>query len=162
MSAEHIAALICAWLVTYSAHGVLFLGGAWVGCCRLPSRFDRVAELVWRMALVLPVLTATAQLFGRIDTAHVARSASLDFAPAAMTVSAVPAWVWFGITFVWIAGATLGITQLLLLFGSLRRVIQGRTQVSPQRLIPLAALRGMSSTRIRKTWQETPQQVVVP
>ena len=148
MSAEQIAALICAWLVTYLAHSVLFLGGAWLGCRRLSSRFDRVAEPVWRMALVLPVLTATTQHFGRVGTTRVASAVPLDFAPAAMTVSAVPAYVWFGITLVWIAGAGLGLTQLALLFGSLRRVIKGRNRVPTQRLIPLQSLRGMSSTRI--------------
>ena len=119
-----------------------------MACRRLSSRFDRVAEIVWRIALVLPVLTATAQHFGRIGAARVTSAASLDFVPAAMTVSAVPAWVWLGIALVWIAGALLGLTQLTLLFGSLRRVIKDREQLEPQRLIPLASLRGMSTTRI--------------
>lgn len=148
MSAEQIAALICAWLVTYFAHSLLFLGGAWVGCRRLSSRFDRVAEPVWRMALVLPVVTAIAQQFGRIGATTVVTRASLDYTPAAMTISAVPAYVWLGITFVWIAGATLGLAQLALLFRSLRHVIQARTRVPEPRLTSLASLRGISSTRI--------------
>src|SRR5256714_9215439 len=125
MSVEHVAALICAWLISYFAHSTLLIAATWVATRKIPSRFDRLSEVVWRLAFVLPVATALAQPFLGIPAGEVG-SAGLEYAPPAMTVTAVPSPLWLVVAAVWIAVAVAGLTQLWLLHRSLRRMLAGR------------------------------------
>ena len=52
----------CLWLVTYALHSTLFLGGAWLVTSRGLLRSDGLVEMVWKLALVGGVVTATVQL----------------------------------------------------------------------------------------------------
>lgn len=147
MSPDWLAALVCASLASYLAHSTLLLGAAWILTRRLPPRFDRMAELAWRLALGLPVVTA---VLGRLAPARATalNGSSLQYAPPAMTVAAVPIFVWYFIAVLWIAGAIVGITQLAMMYRSLRRTIARRTTIAPQQFGALASLRGMESTRL--------------
>jgi beta-lactamase regulating signal transducer with metallopeptidase domain len=59
MSADRLLA----WLLTYSVHSTLILGLAWLVAGRLARRSPSAAELVWRIALVGGLVTATIQSF---------------------------------------------------------------------------------------------------
>jgi Zn-dependent protease with chaperone function len=146
MSVEHVAAVICAWLISYFVHSTLLLGAAWVVTCKIPSRFDRLSELVWRLALVLPVATALAQPFLRFSARDVG-GAGLEYAPPAMAVSAVPSSLWLLVAAVWIAVAVIGLTQLWLLHRSLGRALADRAVLSGSRRTSIATIVG-ASTRV--------------
>ncbi|HXU80492.1 MAG TPA: hypothetical protein VN914_03805, partial [Polyangia bacterium] len=50
------------WLVTYLVHSTLWVGGAWLLSARLPALPARARSLIWRMALVAPLVTAALQV----------------------------------------------------------------------------------------------------
>ena len=127
MPVEYFAALVCTWLAAYLAHSTLMLGAAWVVTRRIPSRFDRVVELVWRLALGVPVVTALAQQFTFLPGRTVVGSVQLQFAPDALSVSAIPRVVWLAASVVWMAGAMLGLAQLAFLQRSLHAALKRRT-----------------------------------
>src|SRR5438105_2404432 len=124
MSVEHAAALVCAWLATYFIHSTLLLVAAWATTRKLPSAFDGISELMWRVALGLPVLSATLQAAIPPATAlGSARVAGLGYAPAPLMASRVPAALWIGAVTIWVLGALLGLFQLYLSWRLLRRQI---------------------------------------
>lgn len=147
MSVEHFAALICAWLASYFVRSTLLLGTAWVVTRPLSSRFDRLAEIIWRLALGVPVLSAIGELLP-YSAARLVGTSALEFTPPAMTVAAVSSSVWLIVAALWIAGASLGVVRLGLLHRSLRRAIAHRSPVDAGRAITLKGLRGPSSTQI--------------
>jgi beta-lactamase regulating signal transducer with metallopeptidase domain len=147
MSVEHFAALICAWLASYFVRSTLLLGTAWVVTRPLSSRFDRLAEIIWRLALGLPVLSAIGELLPH-SAARLMGAPPLEFTPPAMTVAAVSSSVWLIVAALWIAGASLGVVRLGLLQRSLRRAIAHRSPVDAGRAIALEGQRGPSSTQI--------------
>lgn len=146
MSVEQAAAVVCAWLLSYFAHSTMVIGGAWVTTRKLSPRFDRLSELVWRLALVLPVVTAIVQPFLRFSAREVG-TAALEYAPPAMVVSTVPSSLWLVVAGAWIALAVIGLAQLWLLHRSLRRALAARTPLAASRLASIAAM-GIRSNRI--------------
>src|ERR1051325_1437069 len=119
MSVEHSAAIICAWMISYFVHSTVLLGGAWLATRKLSSRFDRLSEVAWRIAIVLPVVTMMVRPLVTISARGL--NPSLEYAPPAMTVSAVPSLLWLVAAGLWIATTSAGVTQLLLLERLLRR-----------------------------------------
>ena len=148
MSVEHFAALICAWLASYFINSTLMLGAAWFLTRRLSSRFDTVSELIWRLALCLPVITAIAQRLNPLSSAQVVSISSFRFTPPAMTVSAVPTYLWVVVAAIWIAGAAIGLLQLGWLQRSLRRAISRRSSIDAARSTALRQLGGLGMTRV--------------
>lgn len=146
MSVEHSAAVICAWMISYFAHSTLLLGAAFMATRKLSSRFDRLSEIVWRLALLLPVVTGFAQPFVP-GSAREFTNASLEYAPPAMIVSAVPSFLWLLIPGLWIALTIAGLTQLWLLDRSLRRTLTKRAPLSLSRRASIASI-ASKSTRI--------------
>lgn len=139
MSVEHSAAIICAWMISYFAHSTLLLGGAWTATRKLSSRFDRLSERVWRLALLLPVVTAIAQPLVRTP-GHEVGNATLEYVPPVMMVSAVPWFLWLVIPSVCLAVIVGGLTQLWLLERSLRRALTEREPLSPSHLASIASI----------------------
>ena len=92
MSVEHFAALVCAWLASYFIHSTLMLGGVWVATRRLASWFDRISEWMWRVALVLPIVSALVQQFLTPGVgAGAAIVGPIGYTPAPLAASRVPA-----------------------------------------------------------------------
>jgi Zn-dependent protease with chaperone function len=147
MSAEHFAALICAWLLSYFAQSTLLLGVAWSVSRRLSSRYDREAEFVWRLALWLPVVSAIAF---HVPVLHGnAPGESLPgYAPAPMAVGSVPNIVWLTVAMVWLTAAALGLVHLGVLRYSLSAAIRRRFPISAQQRRALENLPGLGSTRV--------------
>src|SRR2546423_112334 len=143
MSVEHVAALICAWLISYFAHSTLLIAATWVAARKIPARLDRLSEVVWRLALVVPVATALAQPFLGFSAREVG-SAALEYAPTAMTVSAVPSSLWLLASAVWIAVAVTGLTQLWLLHRSLGHMLAGRGFLCGSRRASITSIVGES------------------
>ena len=56
------AASATPWLLTYALHSTLLLGGAWLATRRLGVRRLAVQEVIWKLALVGGLATATLQL----------------------------------------------------------------------------------------------------
>jgi len=130
MGVEREAALICAWLATYFIHSTLLLGAAWVSTRKLPPRFDTLSELIWRGALVLPILTALTQsVFSSIWPLGQANVGAIEYSPQPLTISHVPWWVWIGSATLWILVALAGLGQLYGCHRRLRREIADRTPV---------------------------------
>jgi beta-lactamase regulating signal transducer with metallopeptidase domain len=50
-----------AWAGTYLIHSSLLLGAAWLLERVLPARLERARELAWRVALLVPIVSATVQ-----------------------------------------------------------------------------------------------------
>jgi len=130
MPAEYYAALVCAWLASYFVHSTALLGAAWVVTRRLPSRFDRLAEQLWRIGLGVPVITTIGQQLAFLPANAAPSRAAVQYTPSALTLGAIPGAVWFGIAMVWIIGAAIGVANLALLQRSLRRAIGHRTQIA--------------------------------
>ena len=63
--------VLAAWLLTYWIHSTLLLAGAWA-ITRL-ARAPEVRDVVWRVALLGGLLTASVQTFGTAPPARVAR-----------------------------------------------------------------------------------------
>ena len=62
MSAESVAFVVIAYLLTYALHSTLLLTLAWLATARLPIRSHRVRAGLWKLALLGGVLTAGTQL----------------------------------------------------------------------------------------------------
>jgi len=128
MGVERAAALICGWLATYFIHSTLLLGVTWVSTRRLPSRFDSLSELIWRGALVLPIVTALTQsVFPSIRLLEPANVGGIEYSPQPLTIMHVPSWVWIGGATLWLLGALAGLGQLIACHRRLRRQIADRT-----------------------------------
>ncbi|HYS69590.1 MAG TPA: M56 family metallopeptidase, partial [Gemmatimonadaceae bacterium] len=128
MGVERAAALICAWLATYFIHSTLLLGVTWVSTRRLPSRFDSLSELIWRGALVLPIVTALTQsVFPSIRLLEPANVGGIEYSPQPLAIMHVPSWVWIGGATLWLLGALAGLGQLIACHRRLRRQIADRT-----------------------------------
>ena len=56
------AASATLWLLTYALHSTLLLGGAWLATRRLGVRRLAVQEVIWKLALIGGLATATLQL----------------------------------------------------------------------------------------------------
>lgn len=54
--------MVAAFLLTYTLHSTLLLGGAWLVSRRLAGRHAALEEWIWRGALVGGMLTAALQL----------------------------------------------------------------------------------------------------
>lgn len=143
MLVERMAAVLCSWLVTYFVHSTLILGVAWAVTGKLRSRFDRVAEQIWRAALVLPFVTSLAQhlpvSLGEFSGATVV---AIGYTPQPLTVSMVPAALWIGVTLTWIFGALLLLGQLYFCHRQLRRQVSCRTWLQGNRAHVVADLTG--------------------
>lgn len=152
MGAEHAAALVCAWLATYFLHSSLLLGVAWLVTTRLPSRLDRLSELIWRAAVGLPILTSLAQHVteGRIALGTGSVGA-IQYTPQPLATSLVPAWAWIGGATIWIVTALVGVGHLLVCSIRFRRGIGHRTplRLDRQRLVlPLLGRESVSISQI--------------
>ena len=134
MSAEHAAALVCAWLATYFIHSALLLGAAWTATRKLPSRLDGISELIWRAALGLPIASALVQqLIPRTIVLGAASVGGFGYVPPPLAASRVPAAIWIGVATIWILGMLFGLGQLYLCHCALHRQIEGRTSMSRDR-----------------------------
>ena len=76
MMIDAILAITLAWIATYLIHSTVLLGGTW-----MIARFGRVGEhaqeLLWKLALIGGVITATGQFVMRPYT-HAPRFAALQ------------------------------------------------------------------------------------
>jgi Zn-dependent protease with chaperone function len=127
MAVERAAALACAWLASYFLHSSLLLGIALIGTRRMGPRLDRVAEQIWRAALVLPIVTAQAQQW--ILSTHAVGILVVDaltYSPPPLAASHVPGIVWIAGALIWVAGALVGLVQLNLCHRRLQRQIRHR------------------------------------
>ena len=139
MDVERTAALVCAWLATYFVHSTLLLGAAWLTTRKLPTRLDGLSEMVWRGALVLPVVTTVVQgLFSPGGGLGQAPIGAVEYTPQPLAVTLVPAWMWIGGATVWIVGALAGLGQLYVCHRRLQRQIAGRTTL-PQEIRSVVA-----------------------
>jgi beta-lactamase regulating signal transducer with metallopeptidase domain len=92
--------MIAAWLATYLVHSTILLGLAWFVAGRLLRSRDDLAEMIWKLAIVTPLLSATIQVafglepvIGRFVIEHrydAESSASADDAPT-LTLDDLPA-----------------------------------------------------------------------
>lgn len=64
MDSSYLALIAVAWLATYAVHSSVLLGGAFLLGERLGRRSEAMLEILWRVALFGPLLTATLQLAG--------------------------------------------------------------------------------------------------
>ena len=64
MDSGYLALLSLAWLATYAVHSTLLLGGALLLEDNVGRKSEAMVEILWRVALFGPVLTATLQLAG--------------------------------------------------------------------------------------------------
>jgi Zn-dependent protease with chaperone function len=60
-----LAAGALAWALTYLVHSTLILGLAWIAGAALGERRARLRELLWRLALVVPIVTSGVQTGAR-------------------------------------------------------------------------------------------------
>jgi len=149
MSVEHFTALVCAWLATYFIHSTLMLGGVWVVTRRLASRFDEIAELMWRTALVLPILTSLSQQsFSSSFAVGSATVGAIEYTPPALATSRISMGVWIGVVTIWVLGAALGVVRLYWCHRTLRRQIGHKTPLSSENLELLAGVEGLNRARI--------------
>lgn len=83
-----VASLLTGWLFTYAVHSTLLLGGAWL-LTRLFRNYA-VAEILWKIALVGGLLTATAQTaFGIAPLlGHISLRCPGTFGPLTISASA--------------------------------------------------------------------------
>lgn len=79
------------WLMTYSVHSTVLLGGAWFLTTRRGVRSERVREMIWKTAIVGGVLTALVQVGLGIEPFG-GRFRLASPAAAAETVLVVPEW----------------------------------------------------------------------
>jgi hypothetical protein len=143
MSAEHFAALVCAWLASYFIHSTLMLGGVWIGAKRLPPRFDRIAEWMWRVALVLPIVSSLAQQFFSPGVGSgPAFVGAIGYTPAPLTTSRVPSAWWISFAAIWVVGAAIGLAQLYWCHRTLRRQVERRMPIPRERRDFLAGIAG--------------------
>src|ERR1700741_4786552 len=121
MGVERDAALICAWLATYFIHSTLLLGAGWAATRKLAARFDALSEMVWRGALVLPIITALTQsVFPSIWRLRASTVGAIEYSPPPLSVTHVPSWVWIGGATLWILVALAGLAQLYVCHRELR------------------------------------------
>ncbi|MGH7605168.1 MAG: M56 family metallopeptidase [Gemmatimonadaceae bacterium] len=149
MAVEHFAALACTWLATYFIHSTLMLAAVWIATGRSSSRFDRLAELAWRAALVLPIATSLTQqiLSSSLAGGSVMRGA-IDYTPSPLATSQIPAALWLGVTTVWMLAATLGLAQLYRGHRMLRRQAEVRAPLPKRYLDLLAGIEGIETIPI--------------
>lgn len=83
---DSLAAAITAWLLTYAIHSTLLLGMAWL-VLRARRAEPAVADLLWKMALIGGVVTATAQTTLGVRPAG---SLALQQAPIELTSGGSP------------------------------------------------------------------------
>ncbi|MFL5542916.1 MAG: M56 family metallopeptidase [Longimicrobiaceae bacterium] len=161
MTADSIVAATAAWLATWLVHSSAALGAAWcVDRLRRPSL--AVKELAWRVALGVPLLSATLQLaFGvapawaRLVPASAARGLSAaarasvpDTTPLlrALGDPALPAVL----VLAWAAVAAAGLARLAHAWLRLRRGTPDLRPPSPDETARLLRLtRGQPAARIR-------------
>jgi beta-lactamase regulating signal transducer with metallopeptidase domain len=149
MIVERIAAGMCAWLATYLIHSTLLLGIAWVATHRLSTRFEEIAELAWRAAVGLPVVTSLAQhLLAGGTGASAGMVSTISYSPSPLEASAVPAALWIAVVAIWIGGATLGLGHLWRLHAQLGRQIRDRRPLDPEKARALGPLSVKQSVRI--------------
>ena len=149
MAIERNAAFLCAWLATYLLHSTLLLGAALLATRKLSPRVDRVAELVWRVALVLPVVTSLAQQLSATAIAPLTSGLAIPtYSPQPLDTIRVPSLVWIGVASVWIAGALVGLSILCFARRELYQRIRHRSPLPALRAGEIDSLPGIRSIRV--------------
>jgi beta-lactamase regulating signal transducer with metallopeptidase domain len=137
------------WLVTYALHGAILILPVWV-ITRFRALSLPMKDVLWKVALVGPILTATFQfLAGYEPPWGVALSAPVAAGAAGSLSSSAGATgggisVAEVITVLWAAGAAFGVWRLGAALWRLRRELKGRQDV-----IDDAAIDGLVELRRR-------------
>jgi len=142
------SAAVASWILTFLLHSTLLLGGAWL---LLRFRDVRPAweEILWRLAVLVPVLTATAHAVADVDPLvdawdvtllHPASGAGAS-AAAAGPVTGLPGaimgllvahwWLWLALA--WAVGAAAHLLRLVRRNRRLLSALAGRRPASGRR-----------------------------
>ncbi len=152
------SAIAVSWLLTYALHSTLLLGVAWLLSRQRLVEPYRLAEKLWKAALVGALFTATAQvvvgfppLAGRFDVSWLALPQTFTksvvasamptknpqpvrfFVSADESPAQWPPWL----LIVWISGASIGLARIVMTRRRLRQVLR-QTQ---RRTVPAGPMR---------------------
>lgn len=124
VGADTAVARLLPWLLNYLLHSTVLLLSALVVTAWLRHRV-RMAEILWRAALITPFLTAT------LASIRPAGQAAIPGGPAATVwwvpshQGEIPAWMGFLIG-VWLVGAPIGLARLFVARARLSRLLASR------------------------------------
>lgn len=144
--------ILGAWILTYMLHSTIVLGASYAITRALPRRQERWAEMIWRIALVGGVVSATvASMFPQARLAlemtwDVSRKTApaLEFA-GTFFGEATPSLQSAGITVfvaVWLTVACTRLLSLLAGYCALRRTLARRIPIEAPRLLRLLHVGG--------------------
>jgi Zn-dependent protease with chaperone function len=156
MRVEHIAATVCALLATYLIHSTLLLGAAWLTTRKLPSRLDSLSEIIWRVALGLPIATTLLRELLASTAVVNARSVGvIEYTPQAFAIGLVPDWMWIGVAMLWLLGALAGLAHLFYCYARLRLAIAHRSVLSRPESELVSDVIGRSAVRLSVVADQT-------
>lgn len=124
VAAESAVERLLPWLLNYLLHSTVLLLSALVVTAWLRHRV-RVAEILWRAALITPFLTAT------LASIRPAGQTAIPGGPAAPIwwvpshQGEIPAWMGFFVS-VWLVGAAIGLARLTIAKARLSRLLASR------------------------------------
>jgi len=115
------------WLLNYLLHSTVLLLSALAVTAWLRHRV-RMAEILWRAALITPVLTATLASIRPADPAAIPEGPAATVWWVPSPPGEIPAWMGFLVA-VWLAGAAIGLARLLIAKARLSRLLASRRAV---------------------------------